>query len=149
MSGIPSLSSSGSSASGIPVKNNKFIFRLEFGFYTIVVIVQINGVINSVRIRITGLDINKFLLEEENCLWPTSDLAMSSMRMMTAERRRMKESESLMVISDVRSQVSRVWLTPVNTPHRITAALWPRLTDSCVIIGDVRLSGSEFLNIAF
>ena len=62
------MSSSGSSASGIPVKNNKFIFRLEFGFYTIVVIVQINGVINSVRIRITGLDINKFLLEEENCL---------------------------------------------------------------------------------
>ena len=59
MSGIPSLSSSGSSASGIPVKDQpSFIYMLDFDFFTIIVIVQINGVINPVRIRVTGLDIN-------------------------------------------------------------------------------------------
>lgn len=125
--------------------------KLDFDFFTIIVIVKINGVINAVRIRVTGLGINNwFFLEEKNCLWPTWDLAMSSIRMMTAERMRMKESESLMMmISDVRSQGSRVWLSPVNTLQRITASLWPRLTDSCVIIGAQIIRGSEFLDIAF
>ena len=35
------------------------MYMWDFDFFTIIVIVQINGVINSVRIRVTGLDINK------------------------------------------------------------------------------------------
>ena len=41
---------------------------------------------------------------------------------------------------DLRCQVSgvvRAGLTPENIPHRIIALPWPRLTDSCVIMGEI------------
>ena len=110
-----------------------------FGFFTIIVIIKINSVINAISIRITGLETITFFFSWR---W---ELTMTHLRLRDEQHQDddsgdEEDDGEWEPHGDLRCQMSGGQGRTDSCKHfpsHHSASPWPELTDSCVIIGEI------------